>query len=272
MTFDAREKSTYQGAPIETYRFVAGAQSWHFTSSDDRISIDVPGVGVRIFEPERLSRTEPEYSQEDQSGSLKVSLPRLNAVAVLLMAGLPATPVSVTIYRSHEGEIEIIPVFVGKVVLAVFAGPNVELTVAPISEILKRKIPRLAYQKLCNWALYSQGCGVSRATYTDIGTVSSVSGITVQAAIFATRADGWYEVGYLERPADGSRQWVIAHVGNTVTLQRPFLGLTAGEAIKGIAGCKLRELEDCTTKFNNKANFLGFPRIPIKNPYELGMS
>lgn len=271
MSLDAREKSTHQAAPIEVYRFASGTQTWNFTSSDGRVTLNVPGIGVELFEPEALSRGEPEYSQEDQSGSIKITLPRLNPIAVLLMAGLPAAPVSLTIYRHHEDDGEVIVLFVGKIVQALFSGAQAELMAAPLSQILRRRIPRTAFQKACNRLLYGPGCDVARSSFTDPGTVLSVSGVTVQAAVFATRADGWYEAGYLER-LDGSRQYVTAHAGNTVTLQYPFFGLAVGETIKGIAGCRRREKEDCTDKFNNLVNHLGFKRIPSKNPYHLGMS
>jgi len=271
VTFDARERSGFQGAPIEVYRFASGSHVWNVTSADIRATVNIPGIGLQTFEPERLSRSEPEYSQEDQSGSIKVTVPRLNPLAVLLMAGLPADPVSLTIYRTHDGDNDVIVLFVGKVVQSVFSGPDAELQVAPISQILKRRIPRTAYQKLCNRVLYGPGCGVVKASFTDTGTVLTVSGLSVQAAVFATRADGWFEAGYLQR-ADGSRQYVTSHVGNTVTLLNPFFGLAVGEAISAIAGCQRREVEDCTLKFNNLVNHLGFKRIPVKNPFTLGMS
>lgn len=271
MSYDAREKSTYQAAPIELYRFASSSQVWHFTSAADRMTVNIPVIGVETFEPQLLTRSEAEHSQEDQSGSLKITMERLNPIAVLLMAGLPAAPVSLTIYRIHESDGEAHPEFIGKVVQATFAGAEAEILVAPLSQILKRRVPRPAYQRLCNRVLYGPGCGVSRAAFTDAGTVLTVSGLTVQAAVFATRADGWFEAGYLER-ADGARQYVTSHVGNTITVQNPFFGLAVGESISAIAGCKRREIEDCDTKFNNLPNHLGFKRIPSKNIFLQGMN
>lgn len=274
MTFDAREQSTYQAAPILLLRFAVGSTVYRYTPADIRASVNIPGIGVETYEPDSIRLGDMDFTNEDGSGSRRVTLPRLNPISTLLLAGLPASPVTLTIFRFHEGEAEVLPEFVGKVIMASYAGPELELTVAPLSAALKRKIPRFTYQKLCNWALYSPGCGVSRAAFTDSGTVASVSadGITVTATVFASRADDWYTVGYLERPADGTRRYVLSHVGNTVTLQAPFIGLQVGETIKGVAGCKLRETEDCLNKFNNLNRFLGFPRIPVKNPYQLGLS
>jgi uncharacterized protein len=273
VSIDTREKSTYLAAPILLLRFAVGSTVHRFTPADIRATVNVPGIGVETYEPDAIQLGDMDFTNEDGSGSRRISLPRLNPVSTLLMAGLPAVPMSLTIYRFHENDGEVLPEFVGKVVMAAYSGPSVEVTVAPLSVVLKRKIPRFTYQKLCNWTLYSAGCGVSRAAFTDSGTVSSVSsdGVTVQAVVFGTRADGWYESGYLERASDGSRQYVIAHAGEVVTLQRPFFGLQVGEAIKGVAGCRLRETEDCLNKFNNKNRFLGFPRIPIKNPWQQGM-
>jgi uncharacterized phage protein (TIGR02218 family) len=270
MSYDSLEKSRNDGNPVELFRFSMGSTVWRYTSADRRIYASVGGDGLQLYEPEPMERDESDYSQEDQSGTLQVLLSRFNPVAHLFMAQSPPQPVALTIYRLHYTDGATAVTFIGKVSSVVYEGPTAALRCSPLSAAMNRNIPRLLQQKHCNWALYGPGCGLNKESFKDTGTVASVSGFMVTADVFATRADGWFDTGWMEL-ADGTRRYITAHVGNTVTLQDPFLSLPNGTAFSAFAGC-LRTEAVCASKFSNLVNFLGFERIPSRNPYELGMS
>lgn len=269
MTLDAKEKSRYQANPIECYR-IKGSTIWRFTSADLRVWLDVAGDGLQVYQPEIIGRGEPSFSQEQSSGQIEVTLPAWNVVAQLFIPFTPPAPIEISIYRLHGDDGGVATIFLGKIIGAKFDGPEATLICAPFSAELKRQIPRIACQATCNWATYSPGCGLNRNDFKDVGTISSISGYDVRAAIFATRADGWFNAGYLEL-ADGTSRYITSHVGDRVTLQSPIVGLIVGAAISAFAGDDRTEAT-CASKFNNLANHLGFKRMPTRNPYQLGMS
>lgn len=271
MTYDGFEKSRSAGFPIECYRFAVGLTVYRYTSADSVVNAALGGDGAADFMPEAISRNDLNFNQEDHSGTITIGLGRFNPVAQMFMAYSPSGPAAVTIYRRHlyDPDNEFVVAFTGKVVAAIFDGSLVQLTCAPLSAVLRRNIPRLMFQRACNWALYGAGCGVAKASFKITGTVGSASGFNLTATVFGTKPDGWLIGGWVEL-ASGEKRFVENHVGTTVTLQSPFFGLVGGEAIDAYAGCDRSEAT-CLGKFNNLANHSGFERIPAKNPFDAGM-
>lgn len=249
------------GIPVECYRFVVGATEYRWTSADREITL-----ASGVYTKEVISRDAVDFSQEDTAQNMAVFVSRENAIAQLFKAYNPTQPVNVTVIKRHRsGDPDEAVQFVGKVISCAFEEARAVLTCAPISHAFKRRVPSLAYQSPCNWNLYGPGCGVAKASFKISGTVLAVTGRTIQAAIFATKPDGWLSNGWVEL-ANGERRFVVAHVGDVVTVASPFATIAAGAAIDGFAGCDRTEAT-CAAKFNNLVNHLGFPRIPTRNPY-----
>jgi len=262
MTFDSREKSRYSGQPVECYRFAMGSTLWLFTSADQAVVLP-----SGTYEPNTLQRGELDHSQEDQAGSLEISVPRDHPIAVLFIPGAPPSTVSLTVYRAHRGELtDPAVIFMGSVAGVSFTGSEAKLICLPISQILKRRMPALGFQTQCNWALYSPGCGVARASFRDVVTLSAVNGVAINSADFAMQPDGWYENGWLETPA-GEVRFIVSHVSNLVMLVSALTSLAAGQTAYVFAGCDRTETA-CRTKFNNIVNHMGFARIPTRNPHD----
>jgi len=266
MTYDVREQSRQDGAPQECFRFALGASVFLYTSADDPVTI----LGD-TYAPEPIRMSAPDFSQEDHAGTISVFVSRLNLVAQQFIAATPISPVTITIYRVHEGEeADSIVAFVGKVSGATFNGSEAELICSPMSAALKRNVPRLLVQKECPWATYGVGCGLDKNAFKDTGTLTNVDGYDLYADVFATRADGWFSYGWIET-LNGIRRFIVAHVGNKVTLQTPFIpNISPGDTIYAFAGDDHLEAT-CRTKFNNIANFAGHSRVPIDNPYAVGL-
>lgn len=258
MSYDSREQSTYQGTPWEAYWFSCGPLNWRWTSGD------IPRVvGGFEFTPEPVTRTEIDQNQELRSGSITITLSPDNPVAALFRRYLPAQPVSLVIYRGHDGEAETVCNFTGKVASVTWKDLP-ELTLVPEQDALKKKVPALRYQTQCPRALYSTGCKVNKTDYQVLATLTSVSGVTIKAAAFATKPNGYFAGGWVD--ARNTSMAVVKHVGDTLTLFFPLEGLTAGEIIVGFPGCDGTE-STCSGKFSNIVNHLGFARIPTRNPF-----
>jgi uncharacterized phage protein (TIGR02218 family) len=262
MTFDADEKARSTGKPVECFRFATGAQVWLFTSADRDITLP-----VGVFLKETISSGEQSHSPEEISGDIQIHLPRTNPVAIPFIAYMPPEAMNVIRYEAHRGhESEYIVAFIGTVSGVRFVGSEAILTCSPIAKTFDRRIPGPCYQLQCNRALYSVGCRVSLSDFRDIVQVTTIEGDDLVSNDFALQPDGWYNGGFVKR-ANSEVRFVVAHIGNRVTLMSAFQTLASLEVVDIYAGCDRLE-STCSTKFNNLLRFLGFSRVPTRNPHE----
>jgi len=132
---------------------------------------------------------------------------------------------------------------------------------------LKRIGLRRLYSRACSHVLYSAACGATPISASAV--VSGVDGRRVQleggtpAAVFGMLAGGW-----LQMP-DGARHMIVADDSGNVELLYP-VALEAGTEIVLVAGCD-HTTATCQARFNNLANYGGFPAIPSKNPFATGV-
>ena len=261
MSFDTRERSQYAGEPVECYRFSRPGELWMLTSADRPITLP-----SGTYVPAPVTRGAIKQSQEDQTGTLEITLPQEHELSQLFLAETPTERTAVIVYAAHRGdESDPAAIFVGNVASARFEPPSATLVCVPIMAAFRRTVPLLRFQRTCNWPLYGPGCGVDAAAFRDAATVSAVSGADIVAAAFALRPDGWYTNGWIENDA-GERRFIVGHVGNTVTLMVPFRSLTPGTVLHAFAGCDRTEAT-CASKFDNLVNHFGFARIPTRNPH-----
>lgn len=268
MTYDAREKSVSGAAPVELYVITVGATEFTLTSADVGGEWTI-GASTFTFVPTAgLRRGSLAFNQEADSGSIEIALPRDHAAVAGFLSWGIASPVTVKIYRTHEGETETVLLFVGTVAAARAEVAEIILTCLPMTAALKRAVPRLAIQRQCNWVLYGVGCGLSAGAFTVGATVTGVSGKEITATAFGTKPDGWFEFGVFTG-ADGAIRRISSHVGTTITLAKATT-VGIGDVVSAIAGCDLTE-ETCRLKFNNLVNHLGFKRTPARNPFVSGL-
>jgi uncharacterized phage protein (TIGR02218 family) len=276
VTFEEKELSQFGGAPTEFFKFRMGATVWRFSSSDVSTYIDEPGGEAGAsYDCAAITREAADYSQEDNSANVTVTVARDNAVAQLFLAYVPVLPVHLTIYARHRSDLdeEAIIVFVGRVLSCNFTGAEARLTCAWVTQTLQRRVPSIVASRRCAHVLFDAGCTLDQGDWNDAATLSSVDGVTIVSATFDARSDGWYLNGWVQingGPGDGERRFVVGHLGDTLTLMNPFpAGVIAGATVKAFAGCQ-RTLAECADKFDNLVNHLGFDAIPKRNPYSGG--
>lgn len=268
MSYDSKEQSVNSGQPYELYLFQTQNQVWRFTSAD----VDKSYQGA-TYRPQVISRTNTSASSEVKGGHIKVVIPKDQAIAQLFIAFIPSTPLTLVIYRGHDGEpeSEMKVAFTGRVLMGRFTTDDTcELDCAPDTEILKRNIATACFQRPCNRILFDAGCGLVNSDWRVSGTVQAISadGLTITIASCATKPDGWFNTGYLERGVD--RRMIVSHTGSQITLIHPMQGLAGAAAVFVYAGCD-HTYSGCTTKFNNGVNFMGWEWIPSKNPFSSGL-
>lgn len=259
MSYDALESSIASGRPVELYRFALGALRWTFASGQTAVVYQ-----SETYQPATIKRTGIEQGKEINRAGIEITLPRDNPLAGLFIASPPEGVVSVTIYRFHSGDAETIVLWKGRVGGARLSGSELTLKCEPVATSLKRVGLRARYQLICRHALYSADCGALKASYGVTGEVSSVSGTSVQVAAAASKPDGYFVAGMLETN-EGVRM-IVGHSGVNLTLVAPMPSLAPGVAVRLYAGCD-HSTSTCQSRFNNIANYGGFPFIPTKNPF-----
>jgi uncharacterized phage protein (TIGR02218 family) len=264
MTYSARETSRYSGLPFELYQFTSqGLDVWRMTSGDVARS-----YLSQIYTPEAIERTEINQDHELTSGSIKVTIPRTCDLASRFVSYIPSSPISLVIFRGHDGDSDIVVNFTGRVASATFAD-ECELEIQPEQQALRRTIPIQKYQSQCNRVLYGPGCGVDKNAFKLVGTVLTVTGDTFTVAVAGTKIDGWLNAGYMEKGDE--KRMILNHTGTSVQLINPMASLAPGDSVNLYAGCMRHEV-DCGVKFNNLVNHWGFARIPQKNPFDGGLT
>lgn len=281
MTYSAYESSAHDGAPVELYHFSFGRGSFFYTSSDAPVMRE----GAR-YVPEAIARTEIEHDVEDNSGTITVTLPHDNPVANLFRAHLPSSPVRLSIYRTHREDGQLVLAWRGDVTASEFESYACRLTCQPISGRLGRQFPSTLFQSQCTHVLFSQteylgpsafhpraaqrvGCNVKREAHRLTATLEAVSGLTLTSPVFATKPDGWFTAGIVEFDS-GEVRHLTKHIGNTVEMAYPA-DVGAGAVVSAFPGCDGLETT-CKSKFNNVINFLGFNRVPTRNPYSSSLT
>jgi len=173
----------------------------------------------------------------------------------------------------------------GEVVSLSWEGPFVRATVRGPYTVFDRPAPRVVLQPGCNNALFDSLCRLAKADWTFTAARVSNTGNQVTLGTWAKSGGlptGWgfadyFALGWIEK---GNERFSIVKstalsAGQiTLTLDRTPSAWSSGEAVNVIPGCDGMS-ETCRAynagtnpkgKFNNFANFLGFPFVPQKNP------
>jgi uncharacterized phage protein (TIGR02218 family) len=119
----------------------------------------------------------------------------------------------------------------------------------------------------CRANLGDTKCAVTLASYTTSGTVTSVTSNSVFADTSLTAVNGYYDYG-LVTWVGGLNSGLMMEVktflnsGGSVTLQMtaPY-DINVGDTYTISAGCD-KTRTTCVAKFNNIANFRGYPDLP----------
>jgi uncharacterized phage protein (TIGR02218 family) len=157
-----------------------------------------------------------------------------------------------------------VPLFVGRVSEASAKRTQVKLSVKSALELLNIKLPRNIYQPICLHTVFDAGCGLDRTAFQVTSTVQTGSGVSlIKCAL--VQAAGTFDLGTVKFTSganSGVTRTVKAYTPGQFTFALPLaLAPAVGDAFQAFPGCD-RMQSTCQTKFNNLANFRGFPYIP----------
>jgi uncharacterized phage protein (TIGR02218 family) len=143
--------------------------------------------------------------------------------------------------------------------------------VRSLAHVLGQTVGR-TYQATCDAALGDARCGADLDDPTFRGAGSVVDRLrdcAFTASGLAAFAAGWLTGGTVEWTSGanlGRHAEVLAHdiadgIVTITLLEAPVRGIAEGDAFVARAGCDKR-IATCAAKFDNVANFRGFPHIP----------
>lgn len=264
MTYDATESSAYSGNPVELYKFVVGTSKFLYTSTDSEHVYN-----SETYTPLTISRSSSEQTNEINRTAMKITVPRDTPIAELFIAYAPAAIVAVTVFRYHPSDGEFKAVWFGRVISPDFQGVKAVLHCEPVSSSMKRTGLRRNYQALCPHLLYGVACGVNQLTHQTTGSVTTISGGTLEVGAASAFADGYFNGGFIRHYTDTGlpdSRIIIDHVGSTLTIVTNFQELSVGDSVDVFPGCN-HTMTDCDEKFENSENHGGFIHTPTASPF-----
>jgi uncharacterized phage protein (TIGR02218 family) len=264
MSYDSKELSVQDSAPVMLYQFAQDETVFRYTSAASAIT-----RLTYSWTPAALAVSNFVFTGEMPRDAISIKLPRDNALAVTFLGYSPDAVTTVTIYRTHADDTDTQVYWKGRVSSAVVSRNEVTLDCEAIFSSLRRIGLRESYQRTCRHALFGSGCYVLASDWDQTATVTAIVG----NVLTVTEADGMDDIvgGTFEAP-DGTIRMITAHEGTSVTLLRPIRSLvteleenpTGFEAIIR-RGCD-HSIGTCQTVFDNAGNFGGFPGLPGSNP------
>ncbi len=289
MSYTVQEESIEDGQPIELYRFSNSEETFTFTNGPDSVIFN-----SETYEPIPISRTDPDLEQVQSRRNLIVKTPIDNPVALRYVATIPATPDEFSLFRQHStdgGTPETITFFSGRVTNVAFAGIEAQINIQNFGVILERLCPQQTTRNPCNHILYDSKCAVDDSQFRITGTVTAISadGLTITlstgsntvpdtalelSAQITADAD-FFNAGFVRRGGLEHRMVrTTTDLGGNVaefTILFPFQTIGTGTALDLFAGCD-HQFPTCIGKFANTEKYGGFPFVPLKNPFEIGVN
>jgi uncharacterized phage protein (TIGR02218 family) len=170
-----------------------------------------------------------------------------------------------TLIRSHADYA--VHLFAGLITDAKADRTVIELTASTATVLLNIDMPRNVYTAGCLHSLFDQGCGLSKSTHK---TSTSVASGSTQRLINTalTDDDNHYELGTLSFTSGlnaGLTRTIKAHTlaQGQLTLSMPLPNVPAlGDSFDLYPGCN-KLFTTCVQKFNNSAQYRGFPYMPV---------
>ncbi len=265
MSFTDDETGVDSSNPIEIYRFLGTTGTFNYTSANVPVQ-----YGADTFEPVSIQRSEISLGDVTDAQDVNITIPITTELVKQYGFDIPPPNLFVQVFRMHGVEGTPTPWLTAQVTSIVMQDGVAKL-VAPsvFNAALSTDFPTLYYQSQCNHILYSSRCGVDRNDFKLDATITSITDRThliIEGA--DANADGYFTAGEIVTSTE--RRLIVAHTGNNITLNYPFKNLSVGDSITLYAGCDLN-INTCKNKFNNLANFFGFPYTPSLNPFLVGL-
>lgn len=243
---------------VDLYKFDDSGVISTFTSGNRIVSFDGDD-----YIPVPIGRGDIMANPSLHKAALDVTISLKNSTAREWLTTPSLFAITLTVYTKTDNDTPIVA-WRGRVVNRTVKSLKLKLKVDSTFTTLQRKGLRKRFQRTCPYALYGKGCELDKALFSDAVTIQSQNATDVVVTGASAQVDGYYTGGILE-DSEGVLHFITEHEGDNLTLLKARY-IKAG--VSGIlyAGCD-RSVTTCSVKFNNLANFGGYPYIPTKNPF-----
>lgn len=289
MSYDSLENSVELGQPVELFLFFNLEARFAYTSAQHPITFNGD-----TYQPRPIKRSEDTIKSLNARRDMTITMPATDLFAQRYIATIPTVTDTLRIFRYHttDGAVpEVVEIFNGSISnVAISKNNEVVVNARSMSAILEQSVPRQTCRALCNHIIYNARCKVNSTDFQIVGVVDAIAadGMTVDvngggevfpftglalSAQFAADS-GFLLGGTVERfglERRMIRSWT--NLGGNVArlgLLLPFAGLTVGQNVQVLAGCD-QSKATCRDRFDNTLNFGGFPLVPKKNPFDVGI-
>lgn len=269
--FNTKETSRDEGKPITLVRFSYGsgphAVVLRYTDAEKPIL-----YSDGEYEPIPINRGTIVQSGTLDKSAVEFTVPTSSAISQLYLAGAPSSVVLVTIRQGHtdDGDKEFPVSWVGRINVVIRDPDKTKIQCEPFQTALKRAGLRRNYQATCPHALFSSGCGASKAAVTVDVVPDGIgnSGLTLPSGWNGSLAIEKYLGGMLSYTGLIGVEYlsIIAVTETWCKTNRNIIGLTAGATVQITAGCD-KMMATCRDVHDNILNYGGQPWIPVENPF-----
>mgnify|MGYP001581562454 CR=1 FL=1 len=155
--------------------------------------------------------------------------------------------------------------FIGRISESRFGRTEAKLKIKSDLELLNAQMPHNFYQPGCVHSLYDSGCGLTKSGYAAASTV--LAGSTTSMLLCGlTQLSAYFDQGTITCNSganSGVTRTIKSYTPGVLNLSYPLpVAPSAADAFTAYPGCDKTQAT-CTGKFNNLANFRGFPYVPI---------
>jgi hypothetical protein len=163
--------------------------------------------------------------------------------------------------------IGLVNVFFGRCAEIDIGRSSVQININDPRELLDIDMPRNLYSGQCRYALFDSQCSLDRNAFASHGAIAATGSSTQNFSTNTVAGDGYFTLGnvvFTSGANVGLRNMIQRNTlaGNMIYLSAPMPFLIApGDAVTMYPGCD-KTTATCQNKFNNKANYGGFPLIP----------
>lgn len=268
MSFDDNERSAQQNRPIDLYTITTPTATYTHTSHP----VDVPYAG-QIYTALTVSRGNLQIGQDPSGRELFIYLPITHPLVQRFAAtGIPEHGVLVTIRRLQVVSGVAIQYRSGYAGGMSITGGVAQVRVPDLTDdATKIQLPVIAAHPTCNHILFDTQCSFDdhlglpdppvAASFLITTTIAAPpSGTAITVSSVGGKPDDWFTFGDAVHVATQQRRMIVSQTGTSLVLIAAFVGAGTGDVIQIYAGCD-HGIGTCVTKFNNRKNFGGHPKM-----------
>lgn len=224
-------------------------------------------IGEEEYLPAAITRSAIEQTEELNKTTQEIVLPISNAMARRWTFNGMENTVSLVMFSQKGDETKVI--WRGNLSIVKPESSSITLEFIDMYFRLQRKGMGATFTRNCRHSLYSSQCGVIQNLRGISGMASTEDGQTISIPETSSFKTGFFSGGILQT-SDGSMHTVSSSQHGIVYLMTKsnlLLDEFEDKEVKIFPGCN-KTTSDCKEKFNNLANFGGFPWIPTKDIYD----